>query len=61
MKQPLMLQSDCVDCKHYEGFGQCYYHGNDLIENCIDYQKEQSYESKRSTREIICKCGRCYP
>lgn len=40
MKQPLMLQSDCVDCKHYEGFGQCYYHGNDLIENCIDYQKE---------------------
>ena len=40
MKQPLMLQSDCTDCKLYEGFGQCYEHGNDLIENCKDYQKE---------------------
>jgi hypothetical protein len=40
MRQPLMLQSDCADCKHYEGFGQCYEHGNNLIENCIDYRKE---------------------
>lgn len=40
MKQPLMLQSDCTDCKFYEGFGQCYHHGNDLIENCNDYRKE---------------------
>ena len=38
--QPLMLQSDCTDCKLYEGFGQCYEHGNDLIENCKDYRKE---------------------
>ena len=40
MEQPLMLQSDCIDCKFYEGFGQCYEHGNNLIENCKDYQKE---------------------
>lgn len=41
MKQPLMLQSDCTDCKLYEGFGQCYEHGNNLIENCKDYRKEE--------------------
>ena len=39
MKQPLMLQSDCVNCKFYEGFDQCYYHGNNLIENCKDYRE----------------------
>ena len=40
MEQPLMLQSDCVNCKFYEGFGQCYYHGNNLIENCKYYKEE---------------------
>lgn len=40
MKQPLMLQSDCTDCKFYEGFGRCYKHGNNLIEDCKDYRKE---------------------
>ena len=44
MEQPLMLQSDCADCKHYEGFGQCYEHGNNLIKNCNDFKK-RSYES----------------
>ena len=39
IKQPLMLQSDCVDCQLYEGFGQCYEHGNNLLENCKDYKK----------------------
>ena len=34
------LQSDCTDCKLYEGFGQCYEHGNNLIKNCNDYRKE---------------------
>ena len=41
MEQPLMLQSDCINCKFYEGFGQCYYHGNDLIKNCKDYRDEE--------------------
>jgi hypothetical protein len=40
MKQPLMLQSDCIDCKLYDGFGQCLEHGNNLVENCRDYKKE---------------------
>lgn len=40
MQQPMMSQSDCIDCKLYEGFGQCYEHGNNLIDNCIDYRKE---------------------
>ena len=31
---------DCTDCKLYEGFGQCYDHGNNLIKNCKDYRKE---------------------
>lgn len=34
------VTGDCTDCKFYEGFGQCYHHGNDLIENCKDYRKE---------------------
>lgn len=40
MEQPLMLQSSCVDCKHYEGFGQCFEHGNNLVENCKDYKED---------------------
>lgn len=41
MEQPLILQSICVDCKLYDGFGQCYYHGNNLIEYCKDYREEK--------------------
>ncbi len=41
MKQPLMLQSDCTDCKLYEGFSQCFEHGNNLVENCRDYKKAE--------------------
>ena len=40
MTQPLMLQSDCINCKFYDGFGQCLEHGNNLIENCNDYIKD---------------------
>lgn len=39
MTQPLMLQSDCINCKFYDGFGQCLEHGNNLIENCKDFKK----------------------
>ena len=39
MEQPLMLQSSCVGCKHYDGFGQCLEHGNNLVENCKDYKE----------------------
>lgn len=28
MEQPLMLQSDCVECPCYDGFGQCIQYGN---------------------------------
>jgi len=41
MKQPLMLQTDCINCKWYDGFGQCLEHGNNLVENCKDYIKEE--------------------
>ena len=34
MKQPLMLQSDCIECKNYDGFGQCIEFGNKLVNNC---------------------------
>lgn len=37
MKQPLMLQTDYINCKFYDGFGQCLEHGNSLVENCKDY------------------------
>lgn len=39
-EQPLMLQPQCVECKWYDGFGQCLEHGNRLFENCEDFEKE---------------------
>ena len=38
-EKPLMTQIDCVDCIHYEGFGQGFEHGSNLIENCVDFRK----------------------
>ena len=37
-EQPLMLQPECVDCKWYDGFGQCLEHGNHLKDNCEDFE-----------------------
>lgn len=37
-EQPLMLQPECVDCKLYDGFGQCLEHGNRLKDNCEDFR-----------------------
>ena len=39
MQQTMMLQSDCESCQLYEGFGQCFEHGYNLVENCKDYKK----------------------
>lgn len=39
MEQPVILQSNCESCQLYEGFGQCFEHGNNLVENCKDYKK----------------------
>ena len=42
MEQPLMLQSDYVDCPFYEGFGQCTQYGNiteEIISKC-EFNKE---------------------
>jgi hypothetical protein len=39
-KQPMMLQSDCENCKRYDGFGQCLEHGSNLVENCKDYKED---------------------
>ena len=42
MEQPLMLQSDCVDCPYYDGFGQCIQYGNiteEIISKC-EFNKE---------------------
>ena len=33
-----MLQPECVDCKWYDGFGQCLEHGNHLKDNCEDFE-----------------------
>lgn len=41
MEQPLMLQSDCVDCKYYDGFGQCIEYGNKLVDNCKTFKKDE--------------------
>lgn len=34
-----MLQSDCVECALYDGFGACLEHGYNLVEQCKDYKK----------------------
>lgn len=39
MEQPLMVQSDCEQCLHYEGFGTCTEHGYNLVEQCVDFNK----------------------
>ena len=39
MEQPLMLQSNCIECKNYDGFGQCLEFGNNLVENCKMFKK----------------------
>lgn len=41
MEQPLMLQSDCIECVNYDGFGQCLEFGNRLVDNCELYKKEE--------------------
>lgn len=43
MEQPLISQSDCESCKLYEGFGQCFEHGYNLVENCKDYKKGEAH------------------
>ena len=40
-EQPLMLQSDCVECKWYDGFGQCLEHGDKLVDGCADFCNAQ--------------------
>ena len=50
MKQPLILQSDCVECPYYDGFGQCVQYGNitEKINSTCEFNKQKSYESKRA-------------
>ena len=38
MKQPQMLQNECVDCPFYEGVGQCYHYGDitdEIKKECV--------------------------
>ena len=36
-----LCRCDCIDCKLYEGFGQRFEHGYNLVENCKDYKKRE--------------------
>lgn len=38
VEQPQILQCDCVECSLYDGFGQCLEHGNQLKDNCEDFE-----------------------
>ena len=40
-EQPLMLQLQCVECRLYDGFGQCLEHGDKLKDNCEDFEREE--------------------
>ena len=36
-EQPLMMELQCVDCKFYDGFGQCLEHGDRLKDDCENF------------------------
>lgn len=55
MEQPLMLQSDCVDCPYYDGFGQCIQYGNiteEIISKC-EFNKENKVMKANEIPEKI--------
>lgn len=37
-EQPLMMEPQCVECKFYDGFGQCLEHGDMLKDDCKDFE-----------------------
>ena len=58
MEQPLMLQSDCVDCPYYDGFGQCIQYGNiteEIISKC-EFNKEDKVMKANEALEKIFVC-----
>ena len=57
-EQPLMMQLQCVDCKFYDGFGQCLEHGDRLKDNCEDFELiftevKESERMKKAIRHIL--------
>lgn len=46
-EQPLMPQPDCVECKWYDGFGQCLEHGDHLVDGCADFDGAQDKWNSR--------------